>query len=1399
MMRIKASIVLPVLFTVVLALPHAFASAPMSTAAPQQRSGSRQTRLSHSRYKRRHHRHKHVLTKDVIAASPRFERAQMGDERVTSPSTPHTVTAAAGGEQRREKRFGPGRPGKFQRAVSSFEGDLRDLPTDAPAKKERPEREDPLLRRDVAPVPAGVQPGSLAQGGESTSLTDAILAAAPAPTITFDGLDFANWGAGHPPDTNGDVGPTYYIQTVNSSIGVYNKGTGARVAAFTFDTFMSQGHFGNLCDTDNFGDPVVLYDSFEDRWIITDFAFKLDGAGNVTPQTVYQCIAASKTGDPVAGGWNYYSIQAPGGLDDYPKFGMWPDALYMSANMFDYSAAGSYLGFHVWAINKAQMYAGAPTVQYVDFAGDDSDFTVIPANARLQSGTPPAGSPEYFLSTEQFLNGISIYKFHVDWNRVALSTFSGPFTQLAPNCWPNAEPSNASTPGSLADVLATRAMVQAQYTKVGGAESIWLAHTVQRGVSASNGTCDAVTGGNATVRWYQANVTGANIAANVTQGQSFDPEAANTFFRYMPSLAVDRLGNMAVGYTKSNATTNPQMKYAGRLAGDPVNTLTQTEQTLIDGTGSQSGIVRWGDYSAMTLDPDGCTFWYTNEYYAANGLNDLTRVGSFKYPSCSAVGNGTLSGSVTTTAVGAPISGAIVALGSRTTTTDASGNYSFTVPSGTYTTETATFPGMTPAAVGSITVPNGGIATQNFSLASATASACLQDTTQSDFQTGIGTNTDLATTAGSVILAVSTGLDQSYTENPNVGTNFSTTAWGGQTFTAGVSGPLLKADLNLFCNACTGTTPDLTVSIRATSGGLPTGPDLTTATITGFSSNTPTYFNANFSSHITLTAGTQYALLIRPVADPSAGNYDWVRQMQGNYAGGQRVIGATGGTSWTTDSTRDFNFHTYMVAGFSSSGTFVSAVRDANPAPGQVPAWGAFSWTATTPANTSVKFQVAASGNFYGPYNYVGPDGTAATYYTTSGGSLAQFNGKRYLRYRAYLSTTDPASTPTLGDVTVCFQSVGPNTVAFAANSYNVNENAGHIDVNVIRTGDTSGTATVNYTTSDEPTGTGHASQASDYEMAVGTLTFAPGETSKTFPVLIVDDRLVEGNETLALTLSNATGANVSLGSPNTAEMTIVDNDSGTSPNPYDDPRFFVRQHYLDFLNREPDQSGWDFWTNTITECGTDAACTEVHRINVSAAYFLSNEFQNTGYLAYLTHRSAFGPNAGASPAPVLYNTFMHDVQELGKGYIFTDPNGAQVLETNKVAYFNDFVARPEFVAKYPSSLTNQQYVDSLLTTANLPITGTFHDSLVSGLIGGTMTRATVLRSIAEFSTIQTRELNAGFVTMEYFGYLRRDPDTSGFNFWLAKLNAFNGNYIEAEMVKAFIESTEDRQRFGTP
>src|SRR6478735_5389747 len=399
-------------------------------------------------------------------------------------------------------------------------------------KKERPERTAPGYARPGSRAAEALEnPARTAPQLPKVLKRSQMVASAPAPDSSFEGLDFANWGQGHPPDTNGDVGPNHYIETINVSIGIYDKSTGARVAAFTFNSFMSQGHFGNICDTDNFGDPVVLYDSYEDRWVITDFAFKLDGSGNVVnPPGALQCFAVSKTDDPVNGGWNFYSIAAPGALNDYPKFGVWPDGIYMSANLFGYSAGGSYQGYHVWALNKQQMYAGAPSPQVIDFAGDTSDFTVIPANARLQAGTPPAGSSEYFVSTEQFLNALSIYKFHVDWDKVSTSTFTGPTTQAAPTCWPNSNVANASTPANAADTLSIRAMAQAQYSNIGGAESLWVDHTVNRG-EFTIATCGGTNTNNATIRWYQANVTGGSVAANVVQDATFDPDAANTFFR----------------------------------------------------------------------------------------------------------------------------------------------------------------------------------------------------------------------------------------------------------------------------------------------------------------------------------------------------------------------------------------------------------------------------------------------------------------------------------------------------------------------------------------------------------------------------------------------------------------------------------------------------------------------------------------------------------------------------------------------------------------------------------------------------------------------------------------------------------------------------------------------------
>ena len=218
------------------------------------------------------------------------------DQVVAAPSAPKSA----------------GRPTELtMRRAGSTTVDLRTLPKTKPKEREEVEREEPeIIRMEL--------PGGLPEVAPPKVTGPKV--AAPAPLANFLGLDFANWGAGHPPDTVGDVGPIYYIQAVNTSIGIYRKSDGVRVAAFTFDTFMSQGNFGNLCDTDNFGDPVILYDTFEDRWVITDFAFQLDGSGNVVnPPGAFQCFAVSKTGDPVTGGWNFYSLhidRRPGRLPE---------------------------------------------------------------------------------------------------------------------------------------------------------------------------------------------------------------------------------------------------------------------------------------------------------------------------------------------------------------------------------------------------------------------------------------------------------------------------------------------------------------------------------------------------------------------------------------------------------------------------------------------------------------------------------------------------------------------------------------------------------------------------------------------------------------------------------------------------------------------------------------------------------------------------------------------------------------------------------------------------------------------------------------------------------------------------------------------------------------------------
>jgi len=255
--------------------------------------------------------------------------------------------------------------------------------------------------------------------------------------------------------------------------------------------------------------------------------------------------------------------------------------------------------------------------------------------------------------------------------------------------------------------------------------------------------------------------------------------------------------------------------------------------------------------------------------------------------------------------------------------------------------------------------------------------------------------------------------------------------------------------------------------------------------------------------------------------------------------------------------------------------------------------------------------------------------------------------------------------------------------------------------------------------------------------------------------------------------------------------------------NPIDDPQFFVRQQYRDFLNREPDTPGLTFWTNEITSCGGDVQCVEVKRINVSAAFFLSTEFQQTGYLVYKTYAAAFGPTRIASTVPLTRSEFLPDVQSVAQGVVVGATGWKEQLEANQAAYFNEFVQRPNFVATYPSTMSSAQYVDSLKANASGALSSSERDQLVQELSSGAKTRAQVLRAVAENAEFTRAHFNRAFVLMQYFGYLRRNPNDfpdnnfGGYNFWLTKLDQFNGNFVQAEMVKAFITSTEYRQRFG--
>ncbi|HEV2198599.1 MAG TPA: DUF11 domain-containing protein [Bryobacteraceae bacterium] len=519
-----------------------------------------------------------------------------------------------------------------------FNGDLRSLPNadlNANAK----------LRSHPRALPTGLITGP-PQGGPPDPLlppSSSQKTASSAPFIASPIVNFDGTPGGDPPDTNGVVGPNHYIQTINVVYAIWDK-TGKQLVAPTNFTslFGAAPATGTSCDgTGPVSDPVVLYDPLADRWILTILAgtsFKPE----IGP--FYECIAISKTNDPVSGGWFKYALKTDDtALSDFPKLGVWPDAYYFSANM--YPSVGKPLPPtfpRVWALDRNTILGGG-LMHEVHFDVPVGFFWLLPEN--MHGTPPPAGEKNVFAAVDFNNNNIvDLWNFHVDWVTPSNSTFGdgthnpdhtvnvAAYTHLSQNI-----PQPGTTVVSL-DALGGGLDYPAQYRSIGGTESLWLNHTVD-------------TGGNvAGIRWYEIH----------------DPSGSPTLFqqgtwnntgdgvhRWMGAIGADQFGNMAIGYTVSsdgiapNPTLYPGIRYAGRLADDPLGMLAQGEGTLIAGTsniinctpdaskGQTTCVGRWGDYGGMSVDPvDDCTFWFTNEYVA--GGNNKTRIGAVALPGCNA-------------------------------------------------------------------------------------------------------------------------------------------------------------------------------------------------------------------------------------------------------------------------------------------------------------------------------------------------------------------------------------------------------------------------------------------------------------------------------------------------------------------------------------------------------------------------------------------------------------------------------------------------------------------------------------------------------------------------------------------------------------------------------------------
>jgi Abnormal spindle-like microcephaly-assoc'd, ASPM-SPD-2-Hydin len=424
--------------------------------------------------------------------------------------------------------------------------------------------------------------------------------------LNIDGLGQGQYGFlldFSPPDTNGAVGATQYVQWVNAQFAVFDKVTGALVAGPTDGNALWFG-FGGGCETNNDGDPIVQYDKMANRWIFSQFSI------STPPYT--ECVAVSTTSD-ATGTYNRYAFSSfNSDFPDYPKLGVWPDAYYMSFNSF--LNGNIFIGANACALDRTAMLAGNPA-SIICFQQPSSVASLLPSD--MDGTIPPAtGEPAFFMNFGK--NVIQLWAFHADFTTPLNSTFTGPTVLPVASFTARCFRSCVAQPGTTQrlDALGDRPMYRLAYRQFpNGVESLVFNHSISTGV-----------------RWYE--VRSPNSTPAIFQQGTFGPDSTT---RWMGSIAMDQASDIALGYSVSSSSVYPSIYFTGRVAADTPGSM-EGEQLIVNGSGSQTdGVSRWGDYSAMTVDPvDDCTFWYTQEYIQSSGsLNWNTRISNFIFPNCS--------------------------------------------------------------------------------------------------------------------------------------------------------------------------------------------------------------------------------------------------------------------------------------------------------------------------------------------------------------------------------------------------------------------------------------------------------------------------------------------------------------------------------------------------------------------------------------------------------------------------------------------------------------------------------------------------------------------------------------------------------------------------------------------